>query len=175
VVDTVIVLSIRYAFALLFAAAAFEKSRNPDLFVFQIEQYQLLPKKLLSISAALIILFEMAIAALMLTPLFFYAILLGASLLSIYLGAMLINLHRDRAWIDCGCLGTEGEGLSYWLVMRNLILVAALLIAVIPASGRPLLWLDYCTVASMVLAASIGYLGLNTLLAANLRSKTWWA
>ncbi|MBQ61315.1 MAG: hypothetical protein CMQ20_03440 [Gammaproteobacteria bacterium] len=174
-VDPVISLSIRCAFVLLFAAAAIKKIRNPSLFVFQLEQYQLLPDKWLRISAVSIVLIELGVATLMVTPLFFHAVLLGVLLLGVYLGAMLVNLLRDRAWIDCGCLGTEGEGLSYWLAFRNLILLTVLLVAVIPVTGRPLLWLDYWTIVSVVIATSTGYLGLNTLLAANLRSKTWWA
>jgi len=174
VIDPVVSLSVRGAFALLFAVSAIEKSKAPKVFVLQLEQYQLLPKSLLAVTGASVILLELGVATSLVTPFYYYGVLFGTLLLSVYAGAILINLLRGRTWMDCGCLGTEGEGLSYWLVFRNLTLLAILLVALIPSTGRQLLWLDYWSVTSTVLATSIGYLGLNILIAANLRSKMWW-
>ena len=173
-IDPVVSLSIQAGFALLFAFSAVEKAKAPGVFILQLEQYQLLPKSLLGVVGASIILLELGVATLLVTPLYYEGVLFGSSLLWVYTGAILINLLRGRIWMDCGCLGTGGEGLSYWLVVRNLTLLLILLIALIPSTGRQLLWLDYWSVTSTVVAMSIGYLGLNILIAANFRSKIWW-
>lgn len=173
-IDPIVSLSVRGAFALLFAVSAIEKSKAPGIFFFHLEQYQLLPKSLLLVTGASIVLLELGIATLLVTPFYYEGVLFGALLLSVYTGAILINLLRGRIWMDCGCLGTEGEGLSYWLVIRNLTLLTILLIALIPPGQRQLLWLDYWTVTLTIFATSIGYLGLNILIAANFRSKMWW-
>lgn len=173
-IDPVVSLSIRAGFALLFAVSAVEKAKAPSVFILQLEQYQLLPKSLLGVVGASIILLELGVATLLITPLYYEGVLFGTLLLSVYAGAILINLLRGRIWMDCGCLGTGGEGLSYWLVIRNLTLLTILLIALIPPGQRQLLWLDYWTVTLTIFATSIGYLGLNILIAANFRSKMWW-
>jgi Methylamine utilisation protein MauE len=49
---------------------------------------------------------------------------LAAGLFSLYSLAMAINLVRGRDRIDCGC-GGAGQHLSWFLVGRNLLLVAA--------------------------------------------------
>ena len=173
-IDPVVSLSIQAGFALLFAFSAVEKAKAPGVFILQLEQYQLLPKSLLGVVGASIILLELGVATLLITPLYYGGVLFGALLLSVYAGAILINMRRGRVWMDCGCLGAGGEGLSYWLVVRNLTLLMILLVALIPSTGRQLLWLDYWSVTSTVVATAIGYLGLNILIAADVRSKIWW-
>lgn len=51
---------------------------------------------------------------------------IAAVLLGLYAGAMTINLLRSRSEIDCGC-GGPGQPISWALVVRNLVLVVALI------------------------------------------------
>ena len=174
-IDPVISLTIRGAFALLFALSGVEKFRDRLTFQFQLEQYQLAPPKFVPQIATGIIFLELSTAIMLLTQVPIYGVVSGSLLLAIYAAGILINLLRGRTWMDCGCLGSSGEGLSYWLVTRNLVMLGALLLVFIPAADRSLLWLDYFSIILAVLGASIAYVVLNTLLAADARSKMWWS
>ena len=174
-IDPVIGLTIRGAFALLFALSGVEKFNDRLTFQFQLEQYQLVPAKLAPQIATGIIFLELSTAIMLLTQLPFYGVVSGGLLLAVYAIGILINLLRGRTWMDCGCLGSSGEGLSYWLVSRNLLMLGALLFVFFPTDDRSLLWLDYFTIIIAVLGASIAYVVLNTLLAADARSKMWWS
>ncbi len=174
-IDPVVDIVIRGAFALLFAMAGLEKFHDRATFQFQLEEYQLLPVRLVYAAAICIIFIEIVIAVALLLPDSIYGVVMGASLLMVYAAAILINLLRGRTWMDCGCLGSTGEGLSYWLVTRNLGLAASLLLLMLPTTSRALIWLDYFSILFAILAASAAYVVFNTLLAANTRSKMWWS
>ncbi len=174
-IDPVVDIVIRGAFALLFAMAGLEKFHDRATFQFQLEEYQLLPVRLIYAAAICIIFIEIVIAVALLLPDSIYGVVMGASLLMVYAAAILINLLRGRTWMDCGCLGSTGEGLSYWLVTRNLGLAASLLLLMLPTTSRALIWLDYFSILFAILAASAAYVVFNTLLAANTRSKMWWS
>jgi hypothetical protein len=173
-IDPVITLSIRFAFALLFAFAAIEKLRDREMFLFQLDEYRLLPRALVPIVGPLIIAAEMLTAILLLLHTPVYGVIAGSLLLGVYGLGILINLLRGRTWMDCGCLGSDGEGLSYWLVLRNLVLLAALVLVLAPTIDRSLIWLDYFSMLFTTVAVSIAYLAFHLLLAANTRSKMWW-
>jgi hypothetical protein len=174
-IDPVISLSISVAFALLFAFSAIEKLQDRESFLFHLDEYRLLPRFSVRAAGTLIITAEMSIAILLLIHTPVYGVIAGGLLLGLYTAGIFINLLRGRTWMDCGCLGSEGEGLSYWLVLRNLILIAALMLVLLPAADRNLIWLDYCTVLFSVVAAIIAYIVLHLLLAADGRSKMWWS
>jgi hypothetical protein len=174
-IDPVIDITIRGAFALLFALAAMEKLHDRETFQIQLEEYQLVPKGLLPAAGMAIILVEVAIAIALLIQDSFYGVMMGCALLAVYASAILINLIRGRTWMDCGCLGSAGEGLSYWLVTRNLVMLAALMILLLPTIERTLVWLDYFSILFTLFGTSLAYVILNTLLAANTRSKMWWS
>ena len=174
-IDPVIDIVVRCAFALLFALAGLEKFHDRATFQFQLEEYQLLPKQIIPVASMGIIFIEIVIAVALLLPNAIYGVLMGAALLMAYGMAILINLLRGRTWMDCGCLGSTGEGLSYWLVTRNLVLSATLIMLLIPVIPRTLVWLDYFSIIAAVVGAAIAYVVLNTLLAANTRSKMWWS
>ncbi len=174
-IDPVIDITLRGAFALLFVLSAMEKLQDREVFRFQLEEFQLLPKSLVTTAARVIIFAEVmtAIALLLSDP--FFGVATGCVLLAIYALAIFINLLRGRTWMDCGCLGSAAEGLSYWLVTRNLVLLAALMVLLLPTVARTLVWLDYFSILFSVFAAAMTYLLLNTLLAASTRSQMWWS
>jgi uncharacterized membrane protein YphA (DoxX/SURF4 family) len=174
-IDPVLEVVIRGAFALLFAMAGLEKFHDRTTFQFQLQEYQLLPQKIIPLAAPIIIFIEITIAVALLLPNSVYGVILGSALLMVYAAAILINLIRGRTCMDCGCLGSSGEGLSYWLVVRNLTLTLSLLVILLPPISRALIWMDYMSIAFSIVAASVAYVVLNTLLAANTRSKMWWS
>ena len=63
---------------------------------------------------------------------------------------MTINLMRGRRFIDCGCGGAT-QPLSIGLVVRNVVLAIAAMIALVPAPTRPLGWLDIVSMVAGVL------------------------
>lgn len=174
-IDAVFTVIVQTAFSLLFGLAGLEKLRNRTLFMLQLEQYQLLPKSLVQIIGNTVILLEISAAILLLFLQTFYGVVIGVLLLACYAFAIGKNLFKGRSWIDCGCLGSDGEGLSYWLVLRNMVLAAILSIALIPATNRDFIWLDYFSIVFTVLAAALAYILINTLLAASMRSNMWWS
>lgn len=174
-IDPVITLSIRVAFALLFAFAAIEKLQDRERFQFYLDEYRLLPRLLIPTAGNFIIAAEISTAILLLVLNPVYGVIAGITLLGVYALGILINLLRGRTWMDCGCLGSEGEGLSYWLVLRNLILLAALALVLLPTIERGFIWLDYCSILFSVVAVSAAYIVFHTLLAADTRSKMWWS
>jgi hypothetical protein len=174
-IDPVIDITIRGAFALLFALSSMEKLHDRETFQYQLGEYQLVPAGFIPVAGMAIILVEVAIAIALLVQNSFYGVMMGSALLAVYASAILINLLRGRTWMDCGCLGSDGEGLSYWLVTRNLVMLATLMMLLLPTVERTLVWLDYFSILFTVFGASLAYVILNSLLAANTRSKMWWS
>jgi hypothetical protein len=95
--------------------------------------------------------------------------LAGAALLTLYLGAIAINLARGRRSIDCGCLGpvgSSGHGLSWWLAPRNLALIApAFILAASEPGSRTLGVLDGAAIAAAVATGLALYVGADQLVA----------
>jgi hypothetical protein len=174
-IDPVIDITIRGAFALLFALSSMEKLHDRETFQYQLGEYQLVPARFIPVAGLTIILVEVATAIALLIQDSFYGVMMGGALLAVYASAILVNLLRGRTWMDCGCLGSDGEGLSYWLVTRNLVMLATLMMLLLPTVERTLVWLDYFSILFTIFGASLAYVILNTLLAANTRSKMWWS
>jgi hypothetical protein len=61
--------------------------------------------------------------------------MLAATLLAIYAGVIALNILRGRSRIDCGC-GGAGQALSWWLVMRNALLIGACMLIVMGGGSR---------------------------------------
>lgn len=88
-----------------------------------------------------------------------------ALLLFVYTSGISINLYRGRRDIDCGCSGpATTQVLSWWLVFRNLVFLALVLLALVPPINRSLNWLDLFNVVLGVLVASGLYMSFNQLL-----------
>jgi hypothetical protein len=151
--DPVLAWSVRLVAVCLLAAAAGAKLAALEPFVGVVRNYRLLPAALARPLAYLIPPLELLIAAAILVFPSAMTPLASAGLLLLgFAGAMAINLVRGRAEIDCGCfLGFMRQRLSWTLVIRNVLLSAALLaVASTPASARVLLWFDWLTIAAAV-------------------------
>lgn len=162
--DPVIVGTLVGTLALVTFAAAWHKLADRDAFASALAAYRLLPPALTGIAARLLPWVEVAIGAGLLLPATRNAALVAlALLLLVYAGAMGVNLARGRNDIDCGC-GGESHPLSWGLVLRNLVLAAAALLASQPALERSLDWVDALSLVLGVLAFYALYLMADELL-----------
>ena len=165
--DPALDLLLRTALALLFLAAAWQKLRAPAGFRTALAGYGLLPQAAAAPAAALVVAGEIAAGTLLLWPAArnagpFAALLL----LALYAGAIGAGLARGRRGIACGCGGPAAQPtLGPGLLARNAVLAAGAALCLIPASPRPLSWLDGPTVAGGVAILAAVYASVNRLLA----------
>lgn len=173
-IDPVIHLILSLGFSLMFLLAGAHKLGNRLRFRSIVEAYQLVPKTCVPLIVLTIGVIEIAIglgwlvSSSVLTP------LVSGILLSMYVVAVSVNLYRGRTYIDCGCgfsslAGDRGinsgiQQLSFGLVMRNYLLIAAVLTAVLPSSGRMLTAIDYFGITAGLLTVLLIYSAINQLL-----------
>lgn len=163
VLDPAVALALRTGFVLLFAAAAVHKLRSPRAFRAAMAGYDVLPVRLVPAIASMLIAAEiLAVLALVGRPALGGA--LAAALLVLYAAALAVALARGRAGVDCGC-SADGAPVQGGLVVRNLLLGAAALPLLAPASERPLGWMDVVTVLGAVATAGALLAATNALLA----------
>lgn len=157
--DPVVHAALRGALAILLLHAAAHKLRAPARFAAALAGYRMLPERVVPGAAALVTAGEgLAGLALLVPGAGAAPALAAAALLSLYAGAIATNLLRGRREIDCGCAGPAARRpLSEGLVVRNALLVAAALVAALPAAPRALSWVDAVTVVASVAAATLLY------------------
>lgn len=135
----------RVLVALIFLAAALSKLRHRVLLDGVVANYRLLPPGLVRPVALLLPPLELAVAALLLaaplagsTPLTMISAGAAQLLLLAFAAAMAINLRRGRGAIDCGCgQSALRQELRWALVVRNGLLAAVLLPALVPHAADP--------------------------------------
>ncbi|WP_254601790.1 MauE/DoxX family redox-associated membrane protein [Sphingomonas bacterium] len=136
---------------ILFCWAAFGKLRHRALLPAVIANYRLLPAPLVRPAATLLPWAELLLGAALLVggrPAA-YAAAPAAVLLLIFAFAMDKNIRRGRSHIDCGCgFGGLRQSLHRALVLRNVLLAAALLPLLLAPGALP--------VVSLALAAAAG-------------------
>jgi len=162
--DPVTVGTLVGALALIMFAAAWHKFSEADEFAGALAAYRLLPQVAVAVAARALPVVEVAIGAGILIPATrSWALIALAALVTLYAFAIGINLVRGRHDIDCGC-GGESHPLSWALVLRNLILAAAALIASQPTVVRSMDLVDAVTLLLGVLAFYAFYLMADELL-----------
>lgn len=163
--DPALSLVLALALALLFATAAAHKLRDWQYFRASLENYRVLPAALVAPASVLAVAAEVAaVATLPFTGTRPAGALLGAGLLAAYALAIAVNLRRGRTRIDCGCFGTSRrERIAPWMVVRNVLLGLAAIVAALPVASRPLAALDVLTAAGAIAAAAVLYLVFGTL------------
>jgi hypothetical protein len=156
-IDPAIELSLRLALALLFAEAAWHKVSDRIRFGATMRSYHVLPSWWVAPLTWLLPSAEASIAfGLLLPPTRQLAAVGAAMLLLIYTGAIGVNLMRGRREIDCGCFAASARvPLSSWLVARNVILILATFIVVMPVRPRTLIWIDVLTITTAVSTLSL--------------------
>ena len=178
-IDPLIILILSILFSALFVFAALHKILSGS-FQSIVSDYRILPTALVPLAAISIPLIEIVIGfswALNFLPTL--TALATSTVLASYTAAIGINLLRGRRYIDCGCgfsstkktLGSQQ--LSGGLILRNIILIAFSILAILPLAERLLGVMDYFSaiVASAIIA--LLFAGYNQLLS-NSHHMTLW-
>ncbi|GIO07645.1 hypothetical protein J31TS6_36730 [Brevibacillus reuszeri] len=115
-------LFIRIGLSTLFLSTGLSKWNKIHHHQLTVEQYQILPKRLVPFFARAEVWVEILVGIGLLVGITYAAMGAGVLLL-MYSIAITINLLRGRNHISCGCGGLAGDhALSWWLVTRNLFL-----------------------------------------------------
>jgi len=162
VLDPIYSLIVTLLVAFVFAHAATHKVMDYTRHAAIVADYQVMPVQFVPLLAPLVIVLEFAAAILVLLPATRpMGLILAAGLLLAYLFSIVLNLLRGRTSIDCGCgWGSQEHPISGWLLIRNLLFIAAALTALLPLANRSLHLADWILVAlasSVVIA--IYYIG----------------
>lgn len=174
-IDPAVLYALLGSFALLFAMSALEKYQDVEAFRQQVADYRVLPAFLVPVAAITVVAAEVIAATLLITQAYLWGVTLGLAMLLLYAAGILTNLLRGRTHIDCGCLGSRGEGISYFHVLRNVLLTAFLAACALPMETRDLVWLDYLTIIVAVTAASGIYVTTTLLIANYTEQRLWWS
>lgn len=174
-IDPGILYALLGGFALLFAFSALEKYQDISAFQQTIRDYRLLPDFMAPVVAISIVSAEVIAATLLITQGYLWGVYLSIVVMSLYALGILINLMRGRTHIDCGCLGSRGEGISYYHVLRNLFLLSLLAICLLQTTDRALIWLDYLVIIITVAAFMCIYATMTLLIANHTQQRLWWS
>ena len=172
-IDPLLQLTIALSLFLLFVSASQHKRAESRRFAAQLGAYELLPKRLNNGFAASLPWLELAVGVLLLIPASRgFAGFMAVLLLTMYALAVLVNLLRGRHNIDCGCGGTP-QPLSYWLVLRNSVLVGGATLLTLPSTGRALHASDAAAMVMMTLLLMFCYLCIGQLLQNQAAQQGW--
>ena len=167
ILDPVLAVILRGALGLLFASSALHKLRDPGAFGAALEAYRLLPAALTRVAAFALVAAESATALALLAPIApGPGAGLAVALLAIYALAIGVNLARGRRDIDCGCAGpAQRQPIGAGLLVRNAVYAAAALALLVPATARPLVWLDALTAVAAVATLAALHVAVQRLMA----------
>jgi len=176
-IDPLVSRALAAGFALLLLLAAWHKVSARAGFRAALADYRLLPPTLLPLAATLIPACEALLGCAWLAGYSSVAGPLTAALLGAYAVAIAINLGRGRVHIGCGCgFGTasrEDAPLSWWLVVRNVLLGGLALLAARPAGDRALGAYDWLTLVLALVAAVTLFAGASQLLRHHSSMAVW--
>lgn len=177
--DPLIPKAISIGLGLMFLVAAYHKLSDGAQFRVTLLEYQLLPDAMVASTSKIIPLIEILLGGSWLLSYYGQGLTAIASvaLLGAYAFAIGINLHRGRVHFDCGC-GFAGKRdneqyLSGGLILRNLALIAAALLTLLPVGARELGSGDYLTLMAALLATALLFGAVNQLLANRTAINTW--
>lgn len=161
--DPVVTGALASACAMVLVLGALAKLRDLTVFRYAVENYRLLPERLVEPFATGFAVSELA-AGLALA--FGQPRAIGAAaafaVVTLATLAVLANLLRGRV-VDCGC-GIGGQALSPALAIRNTVLLLAILLAARTPVERPLGALDFMSWAGATVALLAIYACANQLL-----------
>ncbi len=168
-IDPILIYTAAATLAGILLSGALGKLANFSLFEQATAGYALLPATLVRPFAAVFLAAELGSGLLLLIPATRAAgAALAMAVLLLACAGIAANLLRGRRDIDCGCGGfaEKGGGLSWWLILRNslLLVLAAPALLAQHASARSLGWVDALTFFGTTLAALGLYFCLNQLI-----------
>ena len=149
--------------ACLFARAALPKGWDFTAFTGFVQDYALLPERLVKPASAALIGAEGAVVGLMLLPGGrAFGLILAAALVGLYAVGMGVNLARGRRHVECGCGGAV-QPITPALLVRNAVLAGLFLFgAALPAAGLGLA--ETLAALAAALIAFAGYVMADQLL-----------
>lgn len=152
------------ALVCVFARAALHKAMDLAMFAHTMGGYRLLPAAVLFPIAVGLLVLEIAIAIGLVVPAS-RAVAAGAAfiLFAVYAGAIAINLVRGNTLIDCGC-GGAGQGLSWYLVLRNFVLAGLCLVALAPPLPVEMNAAAWTTAAAGIVSFLVLFAGVEKLI-----------
>jgi hypothetical protein len=156
--DPLYQLTIALALAALLGGAAALKLWAWSEWPGVLRNFRLLPEAAVGMAAVALPAAEFATAAALLAPPLRAVGAIGAALLLLLFAAALgLNLRRGRTRIDCGCFGSRlAQGISRWMVLRNLALAGLATSLLLPSGGRRLTAFD--GVAALICVATAAFL-----------------
>jgi len=176
-IDPLVDKAIALAFALLLGTASWHKLADHAAFRAVLRDYRLLPEALLTPASRTVPVAEALLAVAWLAGAAKQPVAVAtAALLGLYAIAIAVNLVRGRVHIDCGCgFGTahRDQPISWWLVLRNALLVALTLVTMLPVTGRGLGGFDWVTLVASLVAAAVLYAGAGQLLDNRAAMRSW--
>lgn len=155
---TVLARAVETGCGLIFLTAGIEKLRHRAVLSGVIANYRILPEPLVPLASVLMGPVELMLGlALLLWPAIIPT-LVGAVLLTIFAGAMALNLGRGRQHITCGCGRPDmHQHLRWSMVIRNILLAAALLACGLHTPAA----LDAMGLASALFAGTLGWIAFH--------------
>lgn len=161
--------------AILLLIGAIDKLRHLDLFEGAVLAYRLLPANLSKPFAVLYVVAELGAAVLLLIPqVRIYGALLAVLVIAVATAGVALNLLRGHTDVACGCgnLEQQSAGLSWWLVVRNAVLLSVVALFFIPQHlliERQLGWVDGVTFFGSTLAMLGLYFAANQLIESHIK------
>jgi hypothetical protein len=176
--DPLVLKLVAIGFGLLFLLAAVHKLGDLPRFRATFAAYQVVPAGLVApLGLALAVSEALLGAAWLLGIRPAATAVLSAALLVSYTAGIALNLKRGRVHIDCGCsMGRQAgrdQQLSWGLVARNAVLIAAALAATVPVSPRAVGPVDYMTLVAGLLGSVLLYAAANQLLSNGAAIGAW--
>lgn len=177
-IDPLIVKTVSVALGLLLVGAAWHKLASVREFTAVVADYRLLPSALAPLVASTLPAAEILLGLSWISG-FAIEIVAPATavLFGVFTAAIAINLLRGRVHISCGCglggAGAENQPLSWMLVLRNLLLMAASIMPLAQVTGRSQGLLDWLIVAAALLAAGVLYLAASQLFRNQAGIRSW--
>jgi hypothetical protein len=157
--DPVVGYTISGAVRLLFLVSLLHKRDDFRGFVQAVDGYRIVPEVL---SWPVAIAIACAEAWVMLAG----DMVIGGGVLLLYASVIAVDLVRGIVRIDCGCGGVAGHnGLSWWLVCRNVLCAAAAIAATARPASRELVWMDGFSALAGVAAMAGLYVATDRLIA----------
>ena len=162
---------------LLFIVSAVHKMLHRSDFRVALDGYVLVPRAAAGALAWIVPVMELASGGVaLLLPFGANVVALWpcSILLIAYSAAMLANIRAGKIYVDCGCLGfgAKRDELKTGMVVRNMMLSMAAILAMAPTSSRTLGMLDWVSLAFAMTVAAILYAANETLLNLPRRSET---
>jgi hypothetical protein len=176
-IDPLVSKAIALGFAALFLLSSWHKLGDPARFAASLADYRMLPPALVAPASRLLPIVEaLTGAAWLFSQSAQAAALASVALLLAYTLAIGINLLRGRVHIGCGCGMTDEAAerpLSPALVVRNGVLIAFAMTAMLPVTERAWHFVDYLNLAAVLTAATLLYLGTAQLLSNHAAIASW--